>query len=82
HNAAMKPSAIREVEDWVNAHIRRHLPIETNIIDLDSASANGAMAVFREKYEELVRVPSMFDFSTELCGGTHASRTCDIGLFR
>ncbi|ECC4043508.1 alanine--tRNA ligase [Salmonella enterica] len=82
HNEAMKPSAIREVEDLVNAQIRRNLPIETHIMELEAAKAKGAMALFGEKYDERVRVLSMGDFSTELCGGTHARRTGDIGLFR
>lgn len=82
HNEAMKPEEIRAVEDLVNAQIRRNLPIETNIMDLEAAKAKGAMALFGEKYDERVRVLSMGDFSTELCGGTHASRTGDIGLFR
>ena len=82
HNEAMKPEEIRAVEDLVNTQIRRTLPIETNIMDLEAAKAKGAMALFGEKYDERVRVLSMGDFSTELCGGTHASRTGDIGLFR
>ncbi|EHR8837317.1 alanine--tRNA ligase [Escherichia coli] len=82
HNEAMKPEEIRAVEELVNAQIRRNLPIETNIMDLEAAKAKGAMALFGEKYDERVRVLSMGDFSTELCGGTHASRTGDIGLFR
>ncbi|EFH8681664.1 alanine--tRNA ligase [Escherichia coli] len=82
HNEAMKPEEIRAVEDLVNAQIRRNLPIETNIMDLEAAKVKGAMALFGEKYDERVRVLSMGDFSTELCGGTHASRTGDIGLFR
>lgn len=82
HNEAMKLEEIRAVEDLVNAQIRRNLPIETNIMDLEAAKAKGAMALFGEKYDERVRVLSMGDFSTELCGGTHASRTGDIGLFR
>ncbi|HHD7576756.1 TPA: alanine--tRNA ligase [Escherichia coli] len=82
HNEAMKPEEIRAVEDLVNAQIRRNLPIETNIMDLEAAKSKGAMALFGEKYDERVRVLSMGDFSTELCGGTHASRTGDIGLFR
>lgn len=82
HNEAVKPEEIRAVEDLVNAQIRRNLPIETNIMDLEAAKAKGAMALFGEKYDERVRVLSMGDFSTELCGGTHASRTGDIGLFR
>ena len=82
HFEAMKPEEIRAVEDLVNAQIRRNLAIETNIMDIDAARASGAMALFGEKYDERVRVLSMGDFSTELCGGTHASRTGDIGLFR
>ncbi|HCN6214040.1 TPA: alanine--tRNA ligase [Escherichia coli] len=82
HNEAMKPEEIRAVEDLVNTQIRRNLPIETNIMDLEAAKEKGAMALFGEKYDERVRVLSMGDFSTELCGGTHASRTGDIGLFR
>ncbi|EFX9570990.1 alanine--tRNA ligase [Shigella flexneri] len=82
HNEAMKPEEIRAVEDLVNAQIRRNLPIETNIMNLEAAKAKGAMVLFGEKYDERVRVLSMGDFSTELCGGTHASRTGDIGLFR
>ena len=82
HAEAMKPQEIRQVEDIVNAQIRRNLPVETNIMDLEEARAKGAMALFGEKYDARVRVLSMGDFSTELCGGTHASRTGDIGLFR
>ncbi len=82
HFEAMKPSEIRAVEDLVNAQIRRNLPIETHIMELEDAKEKGAMALFGEKYDDRVRVLSMGDFSTELCGGTHASRTGDIGLFR
>ena len=82
HFEAMKPSEIRAVEDLVNAQIRRNLPIETHIMELEDAKKKGAMALFGEKYDDRVRVLSMGDFSTELCGGTHASRTGDIGLFR
>lgn len=82
HFEAMKPEEIRAVEDLVNAQIRRNLPVETNIMDIDAARESGAMALFGEKYDDRVRVLSMGDFSTELCGGTHASRTGDIGLFR
>ncbi|EPR3271231.1 TPA: alanine--tRNA ligase [Klebsiella pneumoniae subsp. pneumoniae] len=82
HFEAMKPEEIRAVEDLVNAQIRRNLTIETNIMDIDAARASGAMALFGEKYDDRVRVLRMGDFSTELCGGTHAARTGDIGLFR
>ncbi|HBR1558182.1 TPA: alanine--tRNA ligase [Klebsiella quasipneumoniae subsp. quasipneumoniae] len=82
HFEAMKPEEIRAVEDLVNTQIRRNLAIETNIMDIDAARASGAMALFGEKYDDRVRVLQMGDFSTELCGGTHAARTGDIGLFR
>lgn len=82
HFEAMKQEEIRAVEDLVNAQIRRNLAIETNIMDIDAARASGAMALFGEKYDDRVRVLRMGDFSTELCGGTHAARTGDIGLFR
>ncbi|MFH8135651.1 alanine--tRNA ligase [Pantoea osteomyelitidis] len=82
HTEAMKPQEIRQVEDIVNAQIRRNLAVETNVMDLDAAKAKGAMALFGEKYDQRVRVLTMGDFSTELCGGTHAARTGDIGLFR
>lgn len=82
HFEAMKPQEIRQVEEIVNAQIRRNLLVDTNVMELESAKALGAMALFGEKYDDHVRVLTMGDFSTELCGGTHASRTGDIGLFR
>lgn len=82
HFEAMTPAQIREVEALVNAEIRKNEPVVTELMDLEEAKAKGAMALFGEKYDERVRVLSMGDFSTELCGGTHAARTGDIGLFR
>ncbi|OCA55723.1 alanine--tRNA ligase [Photorhabdus namnaonensis] len=82
HFEAMKPGQIRQVEDLVNAEVRQNSPVVTELMDLETAKTKGAMALFGEKYEEQVRVLSMGDFSTELCGGTHANRTGDIGLFR
>ena len=82
HFEAMTPAQIRQVEDLVNAEIRKNEPVTTELMDLEDAKSKGAMALFGEKYDERVRVLSMGDFSTELCGGTHASRTGDIGLFR
>ena len=82
HFEAMTPAQIRQVEDLVNAEIRKNEPVTTELMDLEDAKSKGAMALFGEKYDERVRVLSMGDFSTELCGGTHATRTGDIGLFR
>ncbi|WJV61652.1 alanine--tRNA ligase [Pectobacteriaceae bacterium C52] len=81
HQEAMKPEQVRQVEDIVNAQIRRNLPVETEVMALSAAREKGAMALFGEKYEDHVRVLTMGDFSIELCGGIHASRTGDIGLF-
>ncbi|HFT0298334.1 alanine--tRNA ligase [Proteus mirabilis] len=82
HFEAVKPELLREIEDIVNAQIRLNSPVVTELMDLEDAKQKGAMALFGEKYEERVRVLTMGDFSTELCGGTHAARTGDIGLFR
>lgn len=82
HLEAMTPAEIKEVERLVNQEIRHNRNIETNIMNIDEAKAKGAMALFGEKYDDQVRVLSMGDFSTELCGGIHASNTGDIGLFK
>ncbi|WP_235011193.1 alanine--tRNA ligase [Photobacterium aquimaris] len=79
---AVKPEQLRAVEDMVNEQIRANHNIDTNIMDIEAAKAKGAMALFGEKYDDQVRVLSMGDFSTELCGGVHANRTGDIGLFK
>ncbi|EEN97619.1 alanine--tRNA ligase [Vibrio cholerae] len=82
HLEAMTPAEIKEVERLVNQEIRHNHNIETNIMNIDEAKAKGAMALFGEKYDDQVRVLSMGDFSTELCGGIHASNTGNIGLFK
>ncbi|HAS6188864.1 TPA: alanine--tRNA ligase [Vibrio vulnificus] len=82
HLEAVTAAELKEVERLVNAQIRRNHTIETNIMDIESAKQKGAMALFGEKYDDDVRVLSMGDFSTELCGGIHASNTGDIGLFK
>ncbi len=79
---AVKPEQLRAVENMVNEQIRANHSIDTNIMDIEAAKAKGAMALFGEKYDDQVRVLSMGDFSTELCGGVHATRTGDIGLFK
>ncbi|MGH8773065.1 MAG: DHHA1 domain-containing protein, partial [Burkholderiales bacterium] len=82
HNNPMTGNEIREVEELVNREIRRNVPVETRLMKYDDAVKAGAIALFGEKYEDEVRVLRMGDFSTELCGGTHVSRTGDIGLFK
>ncbi len=82
HLEAVTAGELKEVERLVNAQIRRNHTIETNVMDIESAKKKGAMALFGEKYDDEVRVLSMGDFSTELCGGIHASNTGDIGLFK
>ncbi len=82
HLEGVTAAELKEVERLVNAQIRRNHNIETNIMDIESAKQKGAMALFGEKYDDEVRVLSMGDFSTELCGGIHASNTGDIGLFK
>lgn len=82
HFEPVSPTQLHEIERLVNQQIRLNHNIETNIMSLDDAKQTGAMALFGEKYEEDVRVLKMGDFSTELCGGTHAQRTGDIGLMK
>ncbi len=82
HFEPVTPAQLAEIEDLVNARIRDDLPVETRIMAPEEAIAQGAMALFGEKYGEKVRVLSMGDFSVELCGGTHVARTGQIGLFK
>jgi alanyl-tRNA synthetase len=82
HYAALDPAEIAEVERLVNQQILRNTQVSTSVMPIDQAISSGAMALFGEKYGEEVRVVTVPDFSRELCGGTHVSRTGDIGVFR
>ncbi|MDI3271373.1 alanine--tRNA ligase [Pseudomonas sp. MDT1-16] len=83
HFEAIKPEQLKALEDIVNAEIRKNSAVETEETDIETAKQKGAMALFGEKYGDSVRVLSMgSDFSVELCGGIHASRTGDIGLLK
>ena len=87
HTKPITAEELRAVEDEVNARIRLNSAVETRLMTPEEAIAAGAMALFGEKYGEEVRVLSMGGkhgetYSVELCGGTHALRTGDIGLFR
>jgi alanyl-tRNA synthetase len=83
HFEALTPEQIEAVELLVNEQIRANTPVETELTSLEAARAKGAMALFGEKYGAEVRVLTMGKgFSVELCGGTHARRTGDIGLLK
>jgi len=82
HFAPMEKEELERVEALVNRKVRENLTLETKIMDVEEALQTGAMALFGEKYGEKVRVVMISDFSMELCGGTHSSRTGDIGLFK
>ena len=80
HYTAMDADEIAEVERLMNEQILANREVATDVMDLDQALQTGAMALFGEKYGEKVRVVKIDTFSKELCGGTHVSRTGDIGI--
>ncbi|GAA5190802.1 alanine--tRNA ligase [Ferrimonas gelatinilytica] len=82
HLEAMSRDEIAEVEAQVNEQIRANHSIDTELMDIEAAKERGAMALFGEKYDDQVRVLAMGDYSIELCGGTHAKRTGDIGFLK
>jgi alanyl-tRNA synthetase len=82
HFEAITTEQLNTIEQLVNEQVRANHQLNTQLMDLDEAKASGAMALFGEKYDEKVRVVSMGEFSTELCGGTHVNQTGDIGLFK
>ncbi|QIR05443.1 alanine--tRNA ligase [Salinivibrio costicola] len=82
HLEAVSHDELKAVERIVNEQIRANHSVQTDVMDIDAAKQKGAMALFGEKYDDKVRVLTMGDFSIELCGGTHANRTGDIGLFK
>ncbi|MDR2158812.1 MAG: alanine--tRNA ligase [Treponema sp.] len=87
HGLPMTAEEIKKVEDIVNEQIRRDLPVSVEVMSLDAAKAGGAVALFGEKYESMVKVYSIGDastgvFSREVCGGPHAERTGGMGHFR
>ncbi|ACE86343.1 alanine--tRNA ligase [Cellvibrio japonicus] len=83
HFEAVTPEQLKTIETLVNDQVRANSAVATELCDMDTAKAKGAMALFGEKYGDTVRVLTMGDgFSVELCGGTHVARTGDIGVFR
>jgi len=81
HPQALSSDEIAKVEAWVNDKISRAIPAKTEVMNIEEAKKSGAMALFGEKYGDEVRVVSMGDASTELCGGTHVNNVAQIGLF-
>lgn len=82
HFEALSPEQIAQIESIVNAQVRANAEVQTEVMPYDQAASSGAMALFGEKYADVVRVLSIGDFSKELCGGTHVRRAGDIGFFR
>ncbi|MCF6187745.1 MAG: alanine--tRNA ligase [Desulfobulbaceae bacterium] len=82
HFSQVTPVEIQAIEEKVNREIRRNIPLDTSVLSKDQAVAEGATALFGEKYGDEVRVVSIGDFSKELCGGTHTGSTGSIGLFK
>jgi len=82
HLDAVTSDELIDVENLVNEQIRQNHPVNTELMKPEEAKADGAMALFGEKYGDEVRVLSMGQFSKELCGGTHVTSTGEIGVFR
>ncbi len=82
HFSALTAEEIQKVEELVNTAILEGIVVDNREMPIDEAKALGAMALFGEKYGDVVRVVKAGDFSTELCGGTHVDNTGKIGLFR
>ena len=82
HYEAMTDEELEKVERLVNAKISEALPADIKYMNMEEAKKTGAMALFGDKYESVVRVVSFGDFSTELCGGIHVSNVSQIGLFK
>ncbi|MBT7672386.1 MAG: alanine--tRNA ligase [Proteobacteria bacterium] len=82
HGEAVSSADIDKIEGIVNHQIRINSDVNTRVMNIDDAREEGAAALFGERYEDDVRVVGMGEFSLELCGGTHVSRTGDIGAFR
>ena len=82
HFKALGKEELRHIENLVNQKVRENIPIKTGTLKYEEAIDQGAIAIFEEKYADVVRMLSMGDFSKELCGGTHLESTGEIGFFK
>jgi alanyl-tRNA synthetase len=82
HGKSLSDDEVRRIEDLVNAKVLTDAPVQTEVLPIDEAKKRGAMAIFEEKYGDVVRVLTMTRDSVELCGGTHARALGEIGMFK
>lgn len=82
HFSAMTAEELNRVEELVNEHILESIPVDVKLMSIEEAKQTGAMALFGEKYGDIVRVVAMGDFSKEFCGGAHVANTGNVGLFK
>ena len=82
HFSAVTPEELQQVENYVNRVIMAAVPVTTEVLPIEEAKKKGAMALFGEKYGDVVRVVSVGDYSTEFCGGTHLKNSAQAGLFK
>ena len=82
HNAKLTDEEIKDIEIMINGWIQEGYPVNTTVMKIKDAVESGAIAIFTEKYDELVRVVEIGDVSKELCGGTHVKNTGEIGFFK
>jgi len=82
HNAKLTDEEIKDIEIMINGWIQECYPVNTTVMKIKDAIESGAIAIFTEKYDELVRVVEIGDVSKELCGGTHVKNTGEIGFFK
>ncbi|NLG38014.1 MAG: alanine--tRNA ligase, partial [Clostridiales bacterium] len=78
----VEPGELARIEEWVNAAIAADVPITCDEMSVEAAQNTGAVGVFGSRYGDVVKVFTMGDYSREICGGPHASRTGELGVFK
>ena len=82
YNKALSNEELRKIEEEINAKIREQLPVKKEYMDYKKSEELGAVALFEDKYKDIVRVVSMGDYSIELCGGCHVNNTAEVLMFK